>query len=269
ELRPGVLDDLGLASAVEWYAERFGARAGLPCRVTVEGADEGVPPEAATAVFRIFQEALTNAERHARATAVEAHLAVTPERLSLRVGDDGVGLAPETLEATRTLGLLGMRERARALGGRVEIESAPGAGTCVSVRVPLPASDGTAGPVPAPPRLSPNGPPPCRARPPQPPPSSPPPTTPPSAVAPPRAPPRLSPNGRPPCRARTPEPSASSSPTTTPSSAAASPRSSARRWTSRWRGRPARATPSSASSARPRPTSSCSTFRCRGSPGST
>ena len=151
ELRPGVLDDLGLASAVEWYAERFGARAGLPCRVTVEGADEGVPPEAATAVFRIFQEALTNAARHARATAVEAHLAVTPEGLSLRVRDDGVGLAPETLEATRTLGLLGMRERARALGGRVEIESAPGAGTCVSVRVPLPASDGTAGPVPAPP----------------------------------------------------------------------------------------------------------------------
>jgi PAS domain S-box-containing protein len=139
ELRPGILDDLGLASALEWYAERFGARAGLPCRLAVAGTDEAVPPEAATAVFRIFQETLTNAARHARASAVDARLEVTPGRILLRVRDDGVGIAPERLEAARTLGLLGMRERARALGGTVEIEGAPGDGTTVTVRIPLPA----------------------------------------------------------------------------------------------------------------------------------
>jgi PAS domain S-box-containing protein len=140
ELRPGVLDDFGLASAIEWYAERLGARAGLPCQVYVHGDDGAVPPEVATAVFRIFQEALTNAARHACAAAVETRLAVTASVVRLRVCDDGVGMALEQVEGAPTLGLLGMRERARTLGGHVAIESKPGRGTCVSVRVPIPCS---------------------------------------------------------------------------------------------------------------------------------
>jgi PAS domain S-box-containing protein len=136
DLRPGILDDLGLAAAVEWAAEEFEARTGTKCRVSVPGADIAVHPECATALFRILQETLTNVARHAHATEVNVKLAKDNGDLSLEVQDNGQGIGEEQLAAGRSLGILGMRERALLLGGDLTIRSAPGKGTTVRVRIP-------------------------------------------------------------------------------------------------------------------------------------
>lgn len=136
ELRPGILDDLGLQAAIEWQAEDFTERTGIPCRVTSRLGDVRLERGMATAVFRIFQEALTNVARHAGATLVEVDLGLDRGRLRLEVSDDGVGL-PGTGAAGGSLGLLGMRERARRLGGECEIRRRDPRGTVVSLRMPL------------------------------------------------------------------------------------------------------------------------------------
>ncbi|MEM8557919.1 MAG: ATP-binding protein [Bacteroidota bacterium] len=137
QLRPGVLDDFGLVSAMEWYTEQFTAQAEIP--VIFEAAPDvdetEIAGEVATALFRILQEALTNVARHAQATRVTVALDLDQDRLCLRVRDDGVGMDPQ--RQTRTLGLLGMRERALILDGTVEITSAPGRGTTLAAEVPL------------------------------------------------------------------------------------------------------------------------------------
>lgn len=134
DLRPGVLDDFGLASAVEWQGERFEARSGTPCRVDVQGRAEP-PPEVATAAFRVLQEALTNVSRHAHADAVAVTLVLGPEAVRLVVADDGRGFDPERA-GRRSLGLVGMRERARAQGGTLEVRAVPGQGTVVECTLP-------------------------------------------------------------------------------------------------------------------------------------
>lgn len=138
DLRPGVLDDFGLATATEWYAERFAERTGLEIAVTESGDASGVPGEVETAAFRIVQEALTNVARHANASRVEISVQASPEALHVRVADDGVGLDPDALVGRRSLGVVGMRERARAQGGALTIEGTPGRGAAVSVSFPLP-----------------------------------------------------------------------------------------------------------------------------------
>jgi PAS domain S-box-containing protein len=137
ELRPGILDDLGLAAAVEWAAEEFQARTGTTCRVRLPEFDIAIDPERATAVFRIFQETLTNIARHANATEVDVILARSNGDLSLEVRDNGKGIADAKLLESQSLGILGMRERALLLGGEFTISSAPGAGTTVKVRIPV------------------------------------------------------------------------------------------------------------------------------------
>jgi PAS domain S-box-containing protein len=137
ELRPGVLDDLGLAAAIEWQARDFQARSGVACVVRVPEEDLQLSREQATAVFRIFQECLTNVARHAQARKVWAHLGEEAGALVLEVEDDGVGISAAQLAERRSLGLLGMRERAEAFGGEVELAGAPGQGTTVVVRMPL------------------------------------------------------------------------------------------------------------------------------------
>jgi len=135
DLRPGVLDDLGLVAAVEWAAEEFQARTGIKCRVSLPESDIAMDPEHATALFRIFQETLTNVARHANATQVNIRLVQNGD-LSLEVRDDGKGIREGQLSAGQSLGILGMRERALLLGGELTISGGPGKGTIVKVRIP-------------------------------------------------------------------------------------------------------------------------------------
>jgi PAS domain S-box-containing protein len=135
-LRPGILDDLGLRAALEWQAEEFTRRTGTPCNVRADVADLHLERGLATAVFRIFQEALTNVTRHANATTVDVHLWLERGLLKLDVADDGVGV-PEISPRGSSLGLLGMRERARRCGGECTIRRREPRGTIVALSVPL------------------------------------------------------------------------------------------------------------------------------------
>jgi len=136
ELRPGILDDVGLRAAIEWQAEEFERRTGIACRVHGEFGDLQLERGLATAVFRIFQEALTNVARHAGATSIDVRLWLERGQLRLEIVDDGVGL-PENASERASLGLLGMRERARRLGGDCVVQRGAPKGTRVSVTVPL------------------------------------------------------------------------------------------------------------------------------------
>jgi signal transduction histidine kinase len=137
ELRPAVLDALGVVAALEWQAADFGRRAGIQCDFVSSHEDIDLDDERATAVFRIFQEALTNVARHAKATRVEAELALSGLDLLLVVRDNGVGISRVQAGSTRTLGLLGMQERAMMFGGSVCVEGRPGQGTAVTLSMPL------------------------------------------------------------------------------------------------------------------------------------
>jgi signal transduction histidine kinase len=137
ELRPGVLDDLGLSAAIEWQAQAFEQRTGTVCAVRSELGDERLDNQVSTAVFRIFQEALTNVGRHAGADHVDVVLRCTDGFLALDVLDDGCGIAPESARGLKSLGLLGMRERARRFGGTLSVEPGPEGGTALSLRIPL------------------------------------------------------------------------------------------------------------------------------------
>jgi signal transduction histidine kinase len=138
-LRPSVLDQLGLAAALEWQGQEFGARTGI--EVAMELATDGtpIPDDLGSSAFRILQESLTNVVRHAKAIRVTIRLSQTPSLLTLDVSDDGVGCSAECLEGTRSLGLIGMRERALACGGELSITGRPDRGTTVLLRVPLDA----------------------------------------------------------------------------------------------------------------------------------
>ncbi|MGA2049821.1 MAG: PAS domain S-box protein [Terracidiphilus sp.] len=137
-LRPGVLDDLGLAAAIEWQASEFTSRNGVLCQVSVPPVDLHLDGDRATATFRIFQECLTNVIRHAQAKTVRVALCEENENIVLVVEDDGIGFSESNLsESLGSLGLLGMKERAQFCGGEVKISSSPGNGTTVTVRVPV------------------------------------------------------------------------------------------------------------------------------------
>jgi PAS domain S-box-containing protein len=150
ELRPVVLDSLGLAAAVEWQAREFESRTGITCQVFVPGGELNLIREHATGFFRIFQESLTNIARHAQATQVNIRLtcetripgdpAGAPPRgaLLLLVEDNGRGVAPADCANPHSLGLIGMRERSLLFNGHFEITGAPGKGTAVRVWMPLP-----------------------------------------------------------------------------------------------------------------------------------
>ena len=137
-LRPGVLDDLGLAAAIEWQASEFTSRNGIRCEVTVPPIDLHLDGDRATATFRIFQECLTNVIRHANAKSVRVALCQEEENILLIVEDDGIGFCETDISNTHgSLGLLGMKERAQFCGGGVHISSSMGKGTMVTVRVPV------------------------------------------------------------------------------------------------------------------------------------
>jgi signal transduction histidine kinase len=137
ELRPGILDDLGLAAALEWLGEEAERRLGISCRVRVEPAEIHVDPELTTAVFRLCQECLTNVARHAEATEVQVTLRQTDRELSLEVVDDGKGISEAQLASPQSLGLIGMRERVTSRGGCLNIAGPSGQGTRVAATIPL------------------------------------------------------------------------------------------------------------------------------------
>lgn len=138
ELRPGILDRLGLAAALEAEAQTFAARTGVLCHCSVPDETPPIPQDRAIATFRIFQEIMTNIARHAHATEVQIQLRVSAIVLELEVSDNGVGLAEEHFTNPKSFGLLGMTERAEILGGQIEFGKRPnGSGTVVSVRLPL------------------------------------------------------------------------------------------------------------------------------------
>ena len=136
-LRPGMLDHLGLAVAIGWQAGEFEKRTGIRCRVTVDPEDLSLDPDLSTAIFRIFQETLTNIARHAGAARVHVSLTATEEKVVLTVRDNGRGITQEQLAKPNSFGLLGMRERTHYWGGDVRISGKPGKGTLVRVDIPL------------------------------------------------------------------------------------------------------------------------------------
>ena len=136
DLRPGVLDDLGLAAAVEWQAKEFEHRTGIHCALCAKVDDRALDPLVSTAVFRIFQESLTNVARHSRASRVAVTLERLESDLVFEMRDDGIGIAAGDASSARSVGLVGMRERAQLVGGGFAISGASGAGTTVRVRVP-------------------------------------------------------------------------------------------------------------------------------------
>jgi signal transduction histidine kinase len=137
ELRPGVLDDLGLAAAVEWQSGEFQKRTGIRLHVRTALSERELPREIATALFRVFQESITNVGRHAGAKSVRVDLREAADQISLEVSDDGRGVTETDLGKAGAFGLLGMRERIAPLRGRFEIRGGPGKGTTVSITVPL------------------------------------------------------------------------------------------------------------------------------------
>ena len=137
QLRPGMLDDLGLVAALEWQAGEFQSRTGITCKLDLP---ENIPmpgKDQSTAIFRIFQEALTNIGRHAHATKVRISLKEQPDGIDLVVHDNGIGITQDQLNDPRSLGLTGMRERIQAFGGTLQFKSVKGRGTSVRLRMPL------------------------------------------------------------------------------------------------------------------------------------
>ncbi|MBI2431727.1 MAG: sensor histidine kinase [Candidatus Hydrogenedentes bacterium] len=136
ELRPGILDDLGLIAAMEWQGRDFHRRTSIPCTIQAS-SNLAMSSEQATALFRIFQEALTNVARHSGATVVEVALNNANNQVVLSIRDNGHGMPEEGSAKKDSFGLIGIRERVRQFGGKLEIISAPGTGTTVSVTLPL------------------------------------------------------------------------------------------------------------------------------------
>ncbi len=133
ELRPRLLDDLGLTAAMEWMSEEFQRRTGIVCRISIIPGEIVLDPERSTAIFRIFQETLTNIGRHSHATAIDAVLRRTGDTITLEVRDNGRGISEEQIQDPRSFGLIGMRERAKYFGGNLTIEGTPHTGTIVTV----------------------------------------------------------------------------------------------------------------------------------------
>jgi signal transduction histidine kinase len=138
ELRPEVLDTLGLLPALEWQLEEFRKHTGLACEFHSALKDLEIAKEHAVAIFRIFQESLANIARHAEASQVKVKIEKSDHVLWVEIADDGKGISAEELNAPDKFGLLDMRERALVFGGEVEITGAPGCGTTVKIKVPLP-----------------------------------------------------------------------------------------------------------------------------------
>lgn len=147
DLRPRILDDLGLVAALEWFSEEFTKRYSIDVQFSSDAENYDIKPEVATGLFRIYQESLTNVARHSEATKVEARLMSRHSKLCLSVTDNGKGFDVQDSGRKKSLGLLGMKERAAIIGGNLEIVSSPGNGTSVLIEISLPRSSDVISPV--------------------------------------------------------------------------------------------------------------------------
>ena len=138
KLRPSILDHFGLAAAIEWQADEFQRRTGVRCIFDTNVKELKLDDDQATAMFRIFQETLTNVTRHSKASRVDVTLMLHRKILTLMVADNGVGIPESKLKGgTATFGLLGMSEKANFMGGKVKIESKLNSGTKITLKVPF------------------------------------------------------------------------------------------------------------------------------------
>ncbi len=137
ELRPLQLDDLGLSAAMEWHARQFQMETDIRTELFLNVDDRGLDKAATTAMYRVFQEAMTNIVRHAKARAIRVRLYMSKSEFILEISDDGIGFVPENLSSPKSLGLMGMRERIHSLGGHVDISSMPGMGTRIVAALPI------------------------------------------------------------------------------------------------------------------------------------
>ena len=137
ELRPGILDDLGILAALEWQLKDFQKHTGIRCEWISSLENINLDEQETTALFRIVQETLTNVVRHAEATEVRVQLRKEANTYVLNVEDNGKGITKNNIDDKRSLGLLGMRERTLALGGRIDVEGHTGRGTKVTVEIPF------------------------------------------------------------------------------------------------------------------------------------
>lgn len=143
ELRPGILDDLGLSAAIEWQTDQFQNRTGLECDIISEPDDIVLDQTRSTAIFRIFQETLTNIARHANASKVNIMLQEEPAGVELKVCDNGRGITEKEISDPKSFGLMGIKERVHSLGGVVEISGVKNQGTTVKVRIPAEGKEDT------------------------------------------------------------------------------------------------------------------------------
>jgi PAS domain S-box-containing protein len=139
DLRPNMLDDLGLGDTLRWQLDEFAERSRLACSMDLSANLEGLGEGMSLAIFRIFQEALTNVARHAEATRVHVETRAQAGSLVLEIRDDGKGISPGEFQSNKSFGIMSMRERALALNGTLEVGARPEGGTCLVLRVPLPA----------------------------------------------------------------------------------------------------------------------------------
>ena len=137
ELPPPILDDLGLVAAIEWQLQELQKRTGLHCELITTREDTTLDVDGCTTVFRIFQEMLTNVSRHAQASKVKVSFEESDQYLVLSVHDDGRGIREDEIHSAKSIGLLGMRERAQLRGGEIRIRGSAGDGTALTVRLPL------------------------------------------------------------------------------------------------------------------------------------
>jgi signal transduction histidine kinase len=137
DLRPSMLDDLGLLAALEWQSNEFEKRSGISTEFINLTGNKEIPARLKTGLFRIFQESLTNVARHADAKKIVSSLQFDDDKITLTITDDGKGFTVKNIESKKTLGLFGMKERTMEMGGNYEIKSEPGKGTTVSITVPL------------------------------------------------------------------------------------------------------------------------------------
>lgn len=136
DLRPGMLDDLGLAAAIEHHVLKFAEQTGIACDIAMSREDYALDDRTATALFRVLQESMTNVARHAGARRVTVRLQDLAGEILLMVQDDGCGMPAPVPGKKKTYGLIGMHERIKLLGGRLDITSAPGKGTRIEASVP-------------------------------------------------------------------------------------------------------------------------------------
>jgi PAS domain S-box-containing protein len=137
ELRPGLLDDLGLSAAIEWQAEEFQQRTGIQCTILIDPKDVTFDKDRNTAIFRILQETLTNIARHADASEVNLSLKQRDGQIELKVRDNGIGITENQISNAKSFGLIGIKERVKIFGGSNIIKGTPGKGTVMTVKIPL------------------------------------------------------------------------------------------------------------------------------------